>query len=80
MREERIDRIVRRLKHHAPEVPIFESVTEISGFTRVSGRLRVDVQLFGESTGRVLIACEDADAVLARARAAGVPARHSASA
>jgi len=36
---------------------------------------RIEVQLFGESTGRVLVATQDPDAVLERARAAGVPAR-----
>jgi phosphoribosylformylglycinamidine synthase len=41
----------------------------------LDARMRVDAQLFGESTGRVLIACEAADAVLVRAQAAGVPAR-----
>jgi phosphoribosylformylglycinamidine synthase len=37
-------------------------------------RLRVDALLFGESSGRVLVATGDADALVARARAAGVPA------
>ena len=41
----------------------------------LEGRMRVDAQLFGESTGRVIVGCEDADAVIAQARAAGVPAR-----
>jgi phosphoribosylformylglycinamidine synthase len=36
---------------------------------------RADVQLFGESTGRVLVATQDADALLERARRADVPAR-----
>lgn len=42
MRGERVDQIVRRLKHYAPEAPIFESETRISGFGRISGRLRQD--------------------------------------
>jgi phosphoribosylformylglycinamidine synthase len=37
--------------------------------------LRLDALLFGESTGRVLVATDEADALLARAAAAGVPAR-----
>jgi phosphoribosylformylglycinamidine synthase len=36
---------------------------------------RVEVQLFGESTGRVLVATQDPDALLGRARSADVPAR-----
>jgi phosphoribosylformylglycinamidine synthase subunit PurL len=36
---------------------------------------RVEVQLFGESTGRVLVATQDPDALLDRARSAEVPAR-----
>jgi phosphoribosylformylglycinamidine synthase len=35
---------------------------------------RAEVQLFGESTGRVLVATADPDALLARARSADVPA------
>ena len=34
-----------------------------------------DALLFGESTGRVICAVADPDALLARAEAAGVPAR-----
>ncbi len=37
--------------------------------------LRPDALLFGESTGRVLVSGRDADALLALARAEGVPAR-----
>jgi len=37
--------------------------------------LRLDALLFGESTGRVLVATGDPDALLARAAGAGVPAR-----
>jgi phosphoribosylformylglycinamidine synthase len=37
--------------------------------------LRLDALLFGESTGRVVVATADAQAVLARAAAAGVAAR-----
>ncbi|RIL04672.1 MAG: phosphoribosylformylglycinamidine synthase subunit PurL [Proteobacteria bacterium] len=37
--------------------------------------IRADALLFGESTGRVVVATADADALLARAAAAGVPAR-----
>ena len=37
--------------------------------------LRLDALLFGESTGRVLVASNDPEALLARAAAAGVPAR-----
>ncbi len=37
--------------------------------------VRVEALLFGESTGRVLVATADAEAILARAAAAGVPAQ-----
>ena len=48
LREARIDQIIRRLKLHAPEAPIFESETVIEGFERVSGRIRADA---GEEEG-----------------------------
>jgi phosphoribosylformylglycinamidine synthase len=38
--------------------------------------LRPDALLFGESTGRVIVSCDDAEAVLAAASDHGVPARH----
>jgi phosphoribosylformylglycinamidine (FGAM) synthase-like enzyme len=40
----------------------------------LADRIRPDALLFGESTGRVIVATERPDALLARARAAGVPA------
>jgi phosphoribosylformylglycinamidine synthase len=40
----------------------------------MADRLRLDALLFGESTGRVLVATADPDALLTRARAADVPA------
>jgi phosphoribosylformylglycinamidine synthase len=40
----------------------------------LAGTVRPEALLFGESTGRVLAASEAPDALLARARAAGVPA------
>jgi len=40
----------------------------------LADRMRPDALLFGESTGRVIVASDAPDALLARARAAGVPA------
>jgi phosphoribosylformylglycinamidine synthase len=42
---------------------------------RLDERLRPDALLFGESTGRVVAATADPAALVAAARAAGVPAR-----
>ena len=41
----------------------------------LSGNLRPDALLFGESTGRVIATCDDARALLAAARDQGVAAR-----
>jgi phosphoribosylformylglycinamidine synthase len=41
---------------------------------RLAEGIRPDALLFGESTGRVIVATADPDALLARARGQGVPA------
>ena len=43
-RAERIDRVIRQIKRHAPAVPIFESETRIVGSLKVSGRLRAGIE------------------------------------
>jgi phosphoribosylformylglycinamidine synthase len=53
----------------------FSGPEQIGARVTLDRTLRLEALLFGESTGRVLVASADADALLARAAEAGVPAR-----
>src|SRR5690606_34100243 len=72
-----------RTAHDVSEGGLAVALAEacLTGPRRIGARvaleqgMRLDALLFGESTGRVLVATADADALLARAAAAGVPAR-----
>jgi phosphoribosylformylglycinamidine synthase len=48
--------------------------TRLGAEVSLADAIRPDALLFGESTGRVIVTSSDADALLADARAAGVPA------
>jgi phosphoribosylformylglycinamidine synthase len=49
--------------------------TRVGARVRLAERMRPDALLFGEATGRVVVATARPEALLAAARAAGVPAR-----
>jgi phosphoribosylformylglycinamidine synthase len=53
----------------------FAGPARVGARVRLAGQMRLDALLFGESTGRVVVATADPEALLARAHSAGVPAR-----
>jgi len=53
----------------------FAGSAPVGARVALGDRIRLDALLFGESTGRVIAATDRVDALLARARAGGVPAQ-----
>jgi len=54
----------------------FAGPERVGATIRLAGRMRPDALVFGESTGRVIAATADADALIGLARQSGVPAAH----